>query len=47
MEIQQQRVDHNNSINVGHLNINLIRIEFILAESVTKTLIYSLMQNQI
>ena len=47
MEIQQQRVDHNNSINVDHLNINLIRIELILAESVTKTLIYSLMQNQI
>ena len=47
MEIQQQRVDHDNNINVGRLNISLIRIEFILAESIIKTIIYSLMQNQI
>ena len=47
METQQQRVDYDNSINVGRLNISLIRIEFILAESIIKTFIYSLMQNQI
>ena len=36
LEIQQQRVDNAKSIIVGHLNVNLIRIRFTLAESIVK-----------
>ena len=37
LETQQQRVDKSKSIIVRHLNINLIRNKFILAESIVKT----------
>ena len=37
LEIQQQRMDHANSITVGHLNVNSIRNKFVLAENIIKT----------
>ena len=37
LEIQQQRMDHANSIIVGHLNINSIKNTFVLAENIIKT----------
>ena len=37
LEIQQQRMDHANSIIVGHLNINSSRNKFVLVENIIKT----------
>ena len=37
LEIQQQRMDHANSIIVDHLNINSIRNKFVFVENIIKT----------